>query len=64
MSTAYLENTWYLIAWSAEIDSAALLGRTLLDQPIVMFRTSDGAVAAIRDMCPHRFAPLDRKSVV
>ena len=58
MSTSYLENTWYLIAWSAEIKADSLLGRTLLDQPIVMFRTSDGAVAAIRDMCPHRFAPL------
>ena len=58
MPTAYLENTWYLIAWSAEIGADTLLGRTLLDQPIVMFRTSDGAAAAIRDMCPHRFAPL------
>jgi nitrite reductase/ring-hydroxylating ferredoxin subunit len=58
MPTAYLENAWYLIAWSAEIEADTLLGRTLLDQPIVMFRTSDGAAAAIRDMCPHRFAPL------
>jgi phenylpropionate dioxygenase-like ring-hydroxylating dioxygenase large terminal subunit len=58
MPTAYLENAWYLVAWSAEIGSDTLLGRTLLDQPIVMFRTSDGAAAAIRDMCPHRFAPL------
>jgi phenylpropionate dioxygenase-like ring-hydroxylating dioxygenase large terminal subunit len=58
MSTAYLENAWYLIAWSAELKADTLLGRTLLDQPIVMFRTSDGAAAAIRDMCPHRFAPL------
>jgi phenylpropionate dioxygenase-like ring-hydroxylating dioxygenase large terminal subunit len=58
MPTAYLENTWYLIAWSAEIGTDTLLGRTLLDQPIVMFRTSDGIAAAIADMCPHRFAPL------
>lgn len=58
MPTAYLENTWYLIAWSDEIGTDTLLGRTLLDQPIVMFRTSDGVAAAIADMCPHRFAPL------
>src|SRR6201991_2023861 len=58
MTIAYLENAWYLTAWSAEIGADTLLARTLLDQPVVMFRTSDGRVAALRDMCPHRFAPL------
>ena len=35
-----------------------LVGRIFLDEPVVMFRKTDGTPAAISDLCPHRFAPL------
>jgi phenylpropionate dioxygenase-like ring-hydroxylating dioxygenase large terminal subunit len=54
---AWLRNAWYAAAWSADVGEA-LLGRTLLDVPMVLFRKTDGSVAAIGDRCPHRFAPL------
>lgn len=54
----YLRNTWYVAAWSAEIAPGVLLARTILEQPVVMFRRADGALAALHDQCPHRFAPL------
>ncbi len=56
-STPWMRNAWYAAAWSSEV-SDGLLGRTLLDMPMVLYRKTDGSVAAIGDRCPHRFAPL------
>jgi vanillate O-demethylase monooxygenase subunit len=54
----YLRNTWYVAAWSDEVPEGKLLARTLLDDPVVLFRGASGQVAALADRCPHRFAPL------
>ncbi len=54
----YLNNTWYVAAWSSEVPSGSLLARTILEQPVVMFRREDGTLSALHDQCPHRFAPL------
>ena len=54
----YLRNCWYLAAWSSELQADGVLGRTLLDIPVALFRDGDGGVVAILDRCPHRFAPL------
>ena len=59
----YVRNAWYVAAWSEEID-AGLLGRTIMDQPIVLFRNSDGKVAALEDRCCHRGAPLTHGALV
>lgn len=53
----WLLDTWYAAAWSSEIGHEPL-GRTLLDQPVVLFRRENGTPAAIGGRCPHRFAPL------
>jgi vanillate O-demethylase monooxygenase subunit len=55
---SYLRNTWYVAAWSDELPPAGMLARTLLDEPVVLIRNSAGAVSALVDRCPHRFAPL------
>lgn len=55
---AFLRNTWYSAAWQDEIAAGALFDRTILKEPIVFYRKTDGALAAIGDRCPHRFAPL------
>jgi phenylpropionate dioxygenase-like ring-hydroxylating dioxygenase large terminal subunit len=54
----YLQNCWYVAAWSDDIALGKILARTILDQPIALFRRTDGSPAAIADRCPHRFAPL------
>lgn len=59
---AFLRNAWYVAAWDEEIRDTPL-GRTVLGVPIVLFRGSSGAVAALRDRCPHRAAPLSRGRV-
>lgn len=53
----FLRNTWYMAAWSDEV-SRDPIGRTLLEQPVVFYRTEDGDAVAIGNRCPHRFAPL------
>jgi phenylpropionate dioxygenase-like ring-hydroxylating dioxygenase large terminal subunit len=55
---AVLRNTWYVAAWSDEVSAETLLNRTILNQPVLIFRQSDGTAAAIGNRCPHRFAPL------
>src|SRR6187551_820668 len=56
----YLRNTWYVAGFVDEIDAGRLLSRTLLDTPLVFFRSAHGAVASLADRCPHRFAPLSK----
>lgn len=56
--TDYLRNCWYTAALSDEIASDRMLGRTILGEPVVLFRRPDGGAAALVDRCPHRFAPL------
>jgi phenylpropionate dioxygenase-like ring-hydroxylating dioxygenase large terminal subunit len=53
----FLENAWYVAAWSDEVKRTPL-ARILLDQPIVFYRKEDGAAVAMQDRCPHRFVPL------
>jgi vanillate O-demethylase monooxygenase subunit len=54
----YLRNTWYVAAWSNEVEVGKLLARRYLNEPVVMFRDSAGTVNALADRCPHRQAPL------
>ena len=43
---------------------AKLLGRTILKEPVVIYRMADGKVAALADRCAHRFAPLSMGKIV
>jgi phenylpropionate dioxygenase-like ring-hydroxylating dioxygenase large terminal subunit len=53
----YARNHWYAAGVSSELD-AGMLARTILDEPIVMYRTTDGQVVALEDRCSHRNVPL------
>ncbi|MEX2036914.1 MAG: Rieske 2Fe-2S domain-containing protein, partial [Xanthobacteraceae bacterium] len=57
-SGTYLHNAWYVAAWSDDIAEGQLLGRTILKEPVVIYRMANGKVAALADRCVHRFAPL------
>lgn len=59
----FLRNAWYVAAWDAELGDAPI-ARTLLDEPVVLYRDADGAPVALRDACSHRFAPLSLGKVV
>ena len=53
----FLKNCWYLAAWSDEVMTAPF-ARTILNEPVLIYRTEDGSAVALSDRCPHRFAPL------
>ena len=61
--TAFARNQWYVAAYGREV-GRELLGRTILNEPVVLFRTeADGAgrggeVVALADRCVHRRFPL------
>jgi phenylpropionate dioxygenase-like ring-hydroxylating dioxygenase large terminal subunit len=56
-SASFLRTAWYCAAWAHEITRTPL-GRTILGEQIVMFRTQEGAPVALESVCPHRLAPL------
>ena len=55
----HIRNTWYVCARSQDI-GRALTPLTILGDEIVVFRRTDGTVAALEDACPHRKLPLSK----
>jgi phenylpropionate dioxygenase-like ring-hydroxylating dioxygenase large terminal subunit len=57
--TAFARNQWYVAAYSTEVGRERLLGRTVLGEPIVFYRTErEGVPVALHDRCVHRRFPL------
>lgn len=54
----FMKNCWYVAAWSHELIDDKLLGRTLLNQKVLLYRGIGGKVSAIEDRCCHRGALL------
>lgn len=59
----FLKNCWYVAAWDHEVTREPL-ARTLLCEPIVLFRGKDGKAVALEDRCCHRALPLSMGKVV
>lgn len=59
----FVRNAWYIAAWSEELDGG-LLSRTIMNQPMVIYRDADGTPGALEDRCCHRGAPLTHGTVV
>ncbi len=54
----FVRNCWYVATWSHLLPAGAVLGRQILDEPVVLYRTDSGRLVALEDRCPHRLAPL------
>ena len=50
-------NAWYVGAWSHEVTGKPL-ARTIMNEPVVLYRDRDGRAAALEDRCSHRATPL------
>jgi vanillate O-demethylase monooxygenase subunit len=59
----FLRNFWYVAATDEEIGRKPL-GRMILGEPIVLFRSEAGSPIAFEDRCPHRHLPLSMGKVV
>lgn len=53
-----LRNFWYLAMPARRLHRRQMVPRTLLGEPLLLGRTSEGAPFALRDLCPHRGMPL------
>ena len=54
----WIKNAWYVAGWGHEITGDKPMARTLLNEPVVMYRKQDGGIVALEDRCCHRLAPL------
>lgn len=61
----FLRNAWWQGAWADEVDNnKGILGRMIMNEPIVFFRDQSGKMNAIEDRCCHRGAPLSHGNIV
>jgi phenylpropionate dioxygenase-like ring-hydroxylating dioxygenase large terminal subunit len=56
----FLKNCWYVAAWDHELIDGKLLSRTLLGEPVLLYRGDSGNVIALSDRCAHRGALLSQ----
>jgi len=59
----FVRNAWYVAAWDHEL-SRSMLRRIILDEPVVLFRSTEGKPVALEDRCCHRQAPLSMGKLV
>ena len=62
--THLLLDVWYVCAHSDELNDGRPLGRKIAGINMVFWRSSDSAVHAFNDACPHRLAPLSRGEII
>ena len=53
----FLRDCWYVAAWDGDVASG-MKAVQILGEDIVLYRRTDGVVAALEDACPHRKLPL------
>lgn len=56
----WVRNCWYVVAWEHEIPEGGFLARTVLGEPLLVYRTASGALTVMEDRCCHRHAPLSK----
>jgi phenylpropionate dioxygenase-like ring-hydroxylating dioxygenase large terminal subunit len=58
LGAAPLREMWYFALCGATLRRGRMVAKTLLGEPLLLGRGSDGQVFALRDICPHRGMPL------
>lgn len=59
----FVMNIWYFAGLSTDIKTGALIRREIAGEPITLGRKQDGTVFALKDICPHRAAPLSEGQI-
>lgn len=60
----YVTDAWYFVALSRQVAAAGLKRYEVMGEPVLLGRTRAGEVYAMRDICPHRAAPLSAGRLV
>lgn len=56
-------NQWWAAAYSSEV-TRELLGRTILGERVILYRTEQGDAVVLSGLCPHRAFPLEKSCLV
>lgn len=54
----FLTDLWYVAGLAASLKRGAIRREMLCGEPVLLGRTNEGRAFALRDVCPHRAAPL------
>jgi vanillate O-demethylase monooxygenase subunit len=54
----FIRNCWYVAAWSSDLPGEGLIARTIINEPLVLYRTAADELVVLEDRCCHRQAPL------
>ncbi len=60
----FLRDIWWFAALSQDLRPGAMKRHELLGEPVLLGRTRAGEPFALRDICPHRAAPLSAGRIV
>ena len=60
----FVADAWYFVALARDVAPAGLKRHEIMGEPVLVGRTRAGAVYAMRDICPHRAAPLSAGKLV
>lgn len=60
----FVRNAWYVVAFSHEVGTSAVLRRQCCGEDLALFRTQSAEAVALYDRCPHRGVPLSQGHVV
>ena len=58
----FVLDAWYVVGLSADMKPGRLARQELMGEPLLLGRAPSGEVFALRDICPHRAAPLSAGS--
>ncbi|MEO7853830.1 MAG: aromatic ring-hydroxylating dioxygenase subunit alpha [Rubrivivax sp.] len=59
-TSPFLRRAWYVAAWDHEIAADSLFARTVIGEPLLLYRVASGEIVALEDRCCHRMAPLSK----
>jgi phenylpropionate dioxygenase-like ring-hydroxylating dioxygenase large terminal subunit len=62
-SCGLLKDYWYVAAQSHQVTGQRPIQRTILEEPLALYRARDGHVVALLDRCLHRNSPLSAGDV-
>ena len=60
----FVEDIWYFAGLKHEYARGQMGHKTIAGHPIVVGRAQDGTIFALRDICPHRAAPLSAGKIL
>lgn len=62
--SSFVHDIWYFAGLKSDVKTGALIRRVIAGEPITLGRKKDGQIFALRDICPHRAAPLSRGRII